>query len=88
MNTRTIIRLKSDNFDCFVTYDAYCRITHTMSSGDFGSHKHRVLEMESNQVENLKWHSGKGLIDLTHRDGELVFAYYDGKGDCTFEPAE
>lgn len=42
-----VIRLKSDNFEGLVTKEAYKYITLTMSSGDFGSHTKKIVEVKS-----------------------------------------
>lgn len=42
----TVIKLKSDNFDCLVTKEVYAQIRLEMSSGDFGAHQAYEVEVE------------------------------------------
>lgn len=87
----TIYRLKSDNLDCFVSAEAYREITLQMSTGDFGAHRKRELTVTPDQLERIKYHSGKHFVDFTTLglgdDEELLWWFYDGQGDCTFECA-
>lgn len=47
-NDRELIRVKSDNYDCWFTKEAYYYLTLIMSSGDYGSHKaYRIFGDES-----------------------------------------
>lgn len=87
MNTTTIIRLKSDNFDCFVSLEAYRVIRLQMSSGDFGAHRARSIEVSPETMERLRWHSGHGFVDLSHQEGpdRVLWSFYDGKGDVDIQ---
>jgi hypothetical protein len=46
---KTVIKLKSDNFDCLVTPEAYNEIRLQMSTGDFGTHTHEYIRVESSK---------------------------------------
>jgi hypothetical protein len=93
MNKTQLIRLKSDNYDCYVAPEVYEDITLTMSSGDYGAHIAKVVFVDSNQLEDIRWHKGIGLIDKgTEIDDmdqneplEVVYYFYDGHGDCNIE---
>lgn len=88
MNKVTIYRLKSDNFDCFVSEEAYQAIQLQMSSGDFGSHIARAVEVDPNQLENLRFHSGRDFVDYQLNGDEETpcWFHYTGDGDCIVEP--
>jgi hypothetical protein len=82
-----IVRLKSDNYDCFVCEDAYKAIILEMSSGDYGSHRARFIQVSLETLERLRWHSGHGLISYYTDGNDYFWAFYDGNGDCFIEPA-
>jgi hypothetical protein len=88
-NPHIIYRLISDNYDCYVSESAYREITLQMRSGDYGSHAALRLEIWSSEIyEDLRWHSGVGLIDLISDptgDDPTVWHHYDGHGDCYVE---
>ena len=84
----TVIRLKADNYDCWVSEEAYQELRLLMSTGDFHTHRTKTLEVTPDQLENLKFHSGKGFLDfIDFRDGEPgnCWYWYDGSGDCVVE---
>lgn len=78
----TVIRLKSDNFDCYVSEYAYKDISLQMSSGDYGSHRARYVLVSPNQLENIKYNSKMGYVDKTE---DQCFWFYPGDGDCYIE---
>lgn len=44
---RTVIKLNSDNFEnTYLTFDAYKEIRLSMSTGDFHTHKHEIVEVD------------------------------------------
>ena len=49
-----VVRLKSDNFDCFMSELVYNEIRLQMSSGDFGTHRVKHLEIPSYKIHSLK----------------------------------
>jgi len=86
----TVIRLKSDNYNCYVSPEVYREITLTMSSGDYGAHKAREIEVSSNTLENIRYFSkGLGYIDKMPTDIEHnhagMYYFYNGTGDCWIE---
>jgi hypothetical protein len=89
-NKTTVIRLKSDNYDCYVSVDAYKSIRLEMSSGDFGSHKTRFLEVDGNQLEKIK-STALGFLDLVMLGDkdctELLYWSFHQYGDCNYEVA-
>lgn len=78
-----IIRVKSDNFNCWMSEDFYYRAILSMSSGDYGSHMARFLEVGSS-FDPFTDLNGREFFDL---DGDLEL-YYDGRGDCIIESVE
>ena len=91
-----VYRLKSDNYNCWVSLEAYKEIILQMSTGDYCTHKAKAFKVNSNTLENIKWHQSKGYIDITYCfEPELgdehytkCYSFYDGFGDCTFEPVD
>lgn len=51
MKTFKVIQIKSDNFDGLVTREAYEEIRLQMSTGDFHTHKHSTVTVDS--LENV-----------------------------------
>lgn len=83
-NSIEVIRLKSDNYDCYVCPETYYHITLQMSSGDFGAHKHRSLEVNSSAtMDNIRRFNKFGYIEYDKENQGYWF--YDGKGDAQFE---
>ena len=80
-----IVRLKSDNFDCYMSLNAYHELRLEMSSGDFGVHKTRLITVSPETLETIKYHKKPGFIDLVNVDGEVRWFFYDGEGDCVVE---
>lgn len=67
---KKVIKLKSDNFNCLVTKEAYKEIRLQMSTGDFHTHKAREVT-----VKNLN-----NVYTLEHfLDDEL-----NNQGQCSF----
>ncbi len=85
MNKSQVFRVKSDNFDCYMSYEAYQSLRLSMSSGDFGAHKAKRLYVDGNQLERLKYHSKVGFVDMIEREDKQLWCYYDGCGDCNIE---
>lgn len=82
---RTLILLKSDNFDkVWVTPELYKELTLQMSSGDFGAHRTKVLKITD---INFDLHtSGHSVLDLhIDNDGVQYISRFDGHGNCTVE---
>ena len=92
-----VVRLKSDNYDCYVSAAAYQEIRLQMSTGVHATHRARFFEASPDQLENIKYHSSTrdakgiekrrlGFVDLcteTENLGVAVYWYfYDGHGDC------
>lgn len=82
-----IIRLKSDNYDCYVSEAAYNEIRLQMSSGDYGSHVHKELTVSVNQLDDIKFSRGSGFVDFApfDYDDKRAWYFYDGDGDCIVE---
>jgi len=82
-NPITVIRLKSDNYNCYVSIDAYKAITLEMSTGDYGSHQSREIEVSCNKYQDILFSNKFGFIDLeiTQYEEDSYWVIYDGKGD-------
>lgn len=85
MSQIRIFRVKSDNFNSYMSAEAYQSLRLEMSSGDFGAHKKRELWVTPNQLEQIKYHKGIGFVDKFDRDDKQIWLYYDGCGDCNIE---
>lgn len=68
--------------------EAYHEILFRMSSGDHGSHTAKELKVTPDQLQDLMYHRGPGLVDLCEcEDGDsgstkYFLCFYDAKGDC------
>lgn len=78
----TIYFLKSDNIQAWVSESFYQELRLQMSTGDFHTHRARSVQLDPNQLEDLKYHSGKQFIDLVPCGEEQLIYDYDGAGDC------
>lgn len=80
--TVTVIRLKSDNIDCWVSERAYEYITATMSTGDWHTHKARKV-----QIPGVKFDPHTFRYDyLDIEEGEeTIWWVYTSDGDCYAE---
>lgn len=89
MKKITVYRVYSDNFNCWMSAEAYAESRLQMSTGDFHTHRARAIELTPNQYQNLIFHSGRVTVDFgpcgDGEDMELCFFYYDGNGDCDVE---
>ena len=87
-NKTTVIRIKSDNADCYLTIAAYKVLILQMSSGEFGTHKTRLLEVDGNTYAKIQ-ETEIGLLDVMPMecvDGvEILYWAFYQKGDCNFE---
>jgi hypothetical protein len=91
-NKSTVYRLKSYNFDSWVSEAAYQVISWEMSTGDYATHRKRAVELDANQLDNLIYHGstrnkfGKVVKERKFTDfSDGVWLYYDGLGDCYCE---
>ncbi len=76
-----VYRLKSDNYDCYVCPRTYRAITLTMSTGDYGAHRAKRIELDGDTLNRIMSDSKQGYIcKLTDEEG--MFEFYDGSGDC------
>jgi hypothetical protein len=85
MKNIRVFRVKSDNYDCWMSTEAYQSIRLEMSSGDFGAHTKREVWITPNQLEHLKWNRKTPFIDKMDRDDKQIWFFYDGHGDCNLE---
>jgi len=47
MRARTVIKVKSDNFNNeLLTFDAYKELRLQLSTGDFHTHRHEIIEVD------------------------------------------
>jgi len=89
-NQATIVRLKSDNYDCYVSESAYNEICLQMSTGDHATHRAKVVTVDCDKLNNIQFHSvgsySSGFVDYLRVedefvDGAMAWYCYDG-GDC------
>lgn len=50
MNTDLVVKIKSDNFNCFLTVEAYKEIRLQMSTGDFHTHEYELVTVDLDDV--------------------------------------
>lgn len=82
MNTITVIRLKSSEYNCYVSVNAYrAIILNDMSTAEYNTHRYREIEITPDRLEDIKYHNKLGYIDV--RSG--YYELYDGNGDVNYE---
>ena len=85
MKNIRVFRVKSDNYDCWMSAEAYQSIRLEMSSGDFGVHKKREVWVTANELEHLKYTRKTPFLDKTDSNDKQLWFFYDGYGDCNIE---
>lgn len=80
----TVIRLKSDNYDLWVSESAYHYIKLQMSTGDYHTHKARSVKIPARKFDPYSFKSGyldieegEETVWMTYIDGDCFFEYYD-----------
>lgn len=80
-----VIRIKSDNYNTYMSIPAYKEATLQMSTGDHATHQHKELMVTPDQLEDLKFESTLGFIDLAYlEDSECDDLYWFYFQDGTF----
>lgn len=49
-----LIRIKSDNYDCYLDQKSYQDIILTMSTGDYATHKAIIVHVGTHRLDELK----------------------------------